>query len=638
MLFAKTDKILVEGRKNSTEVFSYRPDNIEKYELGQLYLVGEISNSLNNQSTIFLLNSIASILKRTYYQYPEQGPEKRLNAALQAINNNMERLTSQTEPEKLSRHLHLATVVVNPRRIFFSKTDYTSIFLLREKNWLNIGAGQKTAPNNTHKVFQNVVQGTLQKDDLVYITTSLVSPYMHQQTFRGHLTESRLDGAENQLTRLLNSTNPHGAAALLRLHIQKHTGAKPDLQTLPLHSTAKRLEKKPEEDNQEFNKAEQANTEQQALFPGARNTGQEKKEPSGDFKTDPLSSHLNRVKTFLQNHKKQTTKIFQNAKNLFRSFNFTRTQWHLLAITALIVVFTVAGGVILLGNARLSPFAQPEHPTELTKASPASSTNQRISFEGLDLNFSPFQLLITEELAPTLLATDEAALYKLPLQQSSGRIIFFPENTAPVDVTSITPTNLTLFSSSPGGSIQTFNLQEEVFQPNSINIPTPILAADTFRKTTYILTQEDFTIYTYPAQSQNPDLEQWNQISLSSLFQKIYDMQIAKSVWIAGKDQQNKTIIIKMQEGKIQQKIVLANLTGSGSPAPERLAMYVSNQKNMLLVLDPALDRIIQIDTTNNVLTKQITDNSLGDGQDIVYSSSAQAFFVLTKQEVLEVK
>lgn len=621
MLFAKSNKLLIEGRGNCVEIFSYQPDNIETAPLGQLYLLGELSRSFARQNTVFLLNAVASILKRTYYLHPQQGPEKRLETALKAVNNNLSRLTDNAESEKIAKHLHLCALVISPTHLYFSKTKGTGIFLLRQESWLNIGANhQSPSLTKSQKLFQNIIRGRLQKDDQIFVTTPLVISYMHQQTFRSHLVEPNLNNAKNQLQRMLHSANPQAGAALLRLSVQKEPTTKTPLKTIPLHLAAANTQTAHQPATPKLADQQSLLKKQQALFPDFLKSAQA---PKTQIKTYSL----------------KLKRIFKQLKadRLLQKFYYLAKKPVIIALVGLLLLL----GLGLAGANLLNLTGRPPSPQELLAELPKTQKLPEpqtvLDFSQLSLEFDPFELFYLPDPSDTLISLGATTIYRFSLEPSSSRFIFLPSSILPANSGTLAEGNLILLKSSPPSAIEALNLQEESFHAIEASLPGTPLQTAFFQNALYYLIKDSFNIYQQESPFQNNQLTQWNQVDLKKIFSQISDFQINGSMWITGESLSGGALLVELKQGRLSRQIELDKLITVPVQSSDKLTLTTNEQTSDLFILDPGLSRIIQINKISQQLQAQLTHPSLANAIDITLAPQANQLFVLTAEKVLAI-
>jgi len=155
-------------------VFSYEALNIEEARLGNLYLIGKISNiSFKKQkSADFLLNLLSSAIKRDFYADPEKDTLEALESAFQSANIYLKDFEKKGHKD-LIKNLDFACLVFAKNNIHIGQTGKTIIQLFRRGSMTNIA--KKFTSKEQSKTFSNIASGDLQENDRIFIATSEIS-------------------------------------------------------------------------------------------------------------------------------------------------------------------------------------------------------------------------------------------------------------------------------------------------------------------------------------------------------------------------------------------------------------------------------------------------------------------------------
>ena len=165
--------------------FVYEPVNIEERKLGNLYMLGELSN-ISSQNFQFL-NRLNLIIKKNYYQSQEPFIEKNFTKTLKRTN---EFLFNQAKAGDVSWLGHLNFLILNLSPLSFKKNQMKSDFLftktgkieavlLRENEIINIGQGSTSEQIATYplKIFKTIISGELEQGDILLLFSKEIYNY-----------------------------------------------------------------------------------------------------------------------------------------------------------------------------------------------------------------------------------------------------------------------------------------------------------------------------------------------------------------------------------------------------------------------------------------------------------------------------
>ena len=140
-LFTEINKLLIEG-KSRVEIFTYRPENVDREALGSLFVLGEIFiRGRPEANDLFVLNAMASVLKREYYTTPYDTPAVNLEEALKAVNAAFPQISASTSPVEVQA----LVAVLNNDVLHIARHGHPEAFLVARNAGL-ISPAIKTAP------------------------------------------------------------------------------------------------------------------------------------------------------------------------------------------------------------------------------------------------------------------------------------------------------------------------------------------------------------------------------------------------------------------------------------------------------------------------------------------------------------
>lgn len=177
-------------RDTSLETFCFSPADKKEEKLGNLYLVGELKNSLPKNKN--LLKDLAEIIKNEYYALSPGETEESLKESLAKANQFLEKelkkenttwlgnlnffvfsLTPEQKPpqkffQKLSWKLPFGSQQALNFLARFSKVGDLKVFLFRQEEIFNLGdtAGIR---NSAIKIFSNIAEGKVSQGDKILV-------------------------------------------------------------------------------------------------------------------------------------------------------------------------------------------------------------------------------------------------------------------------------------------------------------------------------------------------------------------------------------------------------------------------------------------------------------------------------------
>jgi len=169
--------------------FVYEPENTYEKNLGSLYMVGELQNTLPQNSK--LLDNLANIIKKNYYTFSIKSSEKALSQCLKKAN---EFLAEEVKKENVSwlGNLNFTILSLNNFDLTFTKTGELKILLLRNKEIIDIGKNLDLREIEPYplKIFLNIVSGKLLQDDRILVLTKEVFEFLFQQNLLAKIAEA----------------------------------------------------------------------------------------------------------------------------------------------------------------------------------------------------------------------------------------------------------------------------------------------------------------------------------------------------------------------------------------------------------------------------------------------------------------
>lgn len=171
--------------------FVYEPQNIYEKRLGSLYIVGKLQNTFsknsiqnidNESKKTNLLNELAKLIKKEYYNSPIKIPEQALSKTLKKIN---EFLSEEVKKDNVGwlGNLNFSVLSLRNFDLSFTKTGSSKILLIRDKQITDIGKSLELQEINPYplKIFFNTVSGKLMENDILIVLTKEIFEFFYEQ-------------------------------------------------------------------------------------------------------------------------------------------------------------------------------------------------------------------------------------------------------------------------------------------------------------------------------------------------------------------------------------------------------------------------------------------------------------------------
>ena len=167
-----TEILVANGRSFQPFVrtFSYTGENIAKSNLGTLIGVFEIDEM--TEDCAYIVNFLASVAKKEYFNNPRRGAIESFEAALHKINLALSELVKHGNITWLGK-FHGALGVLEKNNVHFSVTGQARILLLRNDSLSDISVGLASLESHIHpiKTFVEVSSGRLTLHDRILFTS-----------------------------------------------------------------------------------------------------------------------------------------------------------------------------------------------------------------------------------------------------------------------------------------------------------------------------------------------------------------------------------------------------------------------------------------------------------------------------------
>ncbi|MFH1308962.1 MAG: hypothetical protein ABIH51_03055 [Patescibacteria group bacterium] len=202
-------------------VFSYEALNIEETKLGNLYLIGKISNisPKKQKNADFVLNLLSSAIKRDFYSDPNKNTLEALESALQGSNIYLDDFVKKGHKD-LIKNLDFTCLAFVKDNIHIGQTGKALAYLFRRGTMTNIARKfiNKEKTGQSSKVFSNIASGKLEENDRIFVATEEISEIITSQKVKEMIsypsTEQLYEEIKNKLEQ---KNNPISCLACLIL-------------------------------------------------------------------------------------------------------------------------------------------------------------------------------------------------------------------------------------------------------------------------------------------------------------------------------------------------------------------------------------------------------------------------------------
>ena len=195
------NKLLPELRSSVTEIlvangrafqpfirtFRYTGENVTKQNLGTLIGVFEIDDQ--SEDSAYIVNFLASVAKKEYFNNPRRGAIESFEAALHKINLALAELVKHGNVTWLGK-FHGALGILEKNNLHFSVSGHANILLLRNGTIADISEGLASDESHIHpiKTFVEVSSGRLSTDDQVLLTSPELLALFSLEDLNKHAT------------------------------------------------------------------------------------------------------------------------------------------------------------------------------------------------------------------------------------------------------------------------------------------------------------------------------------------------------------------------------------------------------------------------------------------------------------------
>jgi hypothetical protein len=151
--------------------FVYEPENIYEQKMGNLYMVGELTNALP-QNYQFLSNLALTIKNSFYHISNKSSTDISLRNSLKEANKFLENQEKKGNIDWLG-NLNFAQISLKDLNLNFTKVGNIKVILCRERKIMDVGKELEKNLSDAHplKIFSNMISGKLAQQDKIIILT-----------------------------------------------------------------------------------------------------------------------------------------------------------------------------------------------------------------------------------------------------------------------------------------------------------------------------------------------------------------------------------------------------------------------------------------------------------------------------------
>ena len=152
------------------KVFRAEGENVSKLDLGTLVGVFEVDEK--DEDAAYIVNFLASVAKKEYFNNPRRGPIESFEAALHKVNVALAELVKHGNVSWLGK-LHGVLAVLEKNNLHFSVTGEAALLLFRQEQFSEISEGLASNEASVHplKTFVEVSSGRLMEEDNLILST-----------------------------------------------------------------------------------------------------------------------------------------------------------------------------------------------------------------------------------------------------------------------------------------------------------------------------------------------------------------------------------------------------------------------------------------------------------------------------------
>ncbi|MDO8265138.1 MAG: hypothetical protein Q7T34_02095 [Candidatus Parcubacteria bacterium] len=167
--------------------FCFEPENIIEKSFGNLYIVGQLSNVLPQNS--HFLDDLANYIKQEYYLKSQKTPEQSLTDSLRKANEFLSNAVKDGNVNWMG-NLDFFALSIQNFVINFAKTGDISVLLFHDGEIIDMGSNleyQDTQTLDPLKVFGNIASGKVLPGDKIAVLTPKILDFLKSQNLMEEL-------------------------------------------------------------------------------------------------------------------------------------------------------------------------------------------------------------------------------------------------------------------------------------------------------------------------------------------------------------------------------------------------------------------------------------------------------------------
>jgi len=170
------------------DTFCFEPEDKKEKKLGNLYMAGELENSLPQKR--HLLSSLADIIRKEYYKNFDDSPEESLKKSLEKANEFLSFQVKNNNVDWLGNLDFVVLTIDSSCSLNLAKVGNLRIFILRSDEILDMGqaAGLQEMVSPS-KIFQNIITGNLDQGNKILITIKEIADLLEKEKVLEDLTK-----------------------------------------------------------------------------------------------------------------------------------------------------------------------------------------------------------------------------------------------------------------------------------------------------------------------------------------------------------------------------------------------------------------------------------------------------------------
>ncbi len=275
-LSVKTREVYIGGnqRESLCDTFIYEPSNVEEEKLGNLYIAGQVylKEDPKDESLIYLMNLLASVIKREYYANSKRPPLTSLEQALKKANVTLNELAEKGSTDWIG-NLHLISGCLTGKILHLACSGNAKGILLRKGVLTDIG---QIIPNLASegmpfKTFTSVASGNLEEEDLIIFSTPTLWESISANELKDIIkSNTPIEEIHQRIQEVLSQDsdekNTNLGAIILKIEPQKESlGLVVKAQERVYQSEVKQIQEQPETKKKIANEKQEATPQKEEL-------------------------------------------------------------------------------------------------------------------------------------------------------------------------------------------------------------------------------------------------------------------------------------------------------------------------------------------------------------------------------------